>query len=234
MTLDPFKSLLAENHIVSEQKLAAYVPVGFKAAVALEGASLGELPGAAKLYLLVAEATGEFRTEETVDLAPLGLCQPAGAWDVSGFMKGLGLLLEKLKGVIFLAAKRFTGILPGRLLALDIQTLMEGDFGLESLSTAVNEAMDPAKDDNPWKVEPTQIRPGHYYLDLKQALALDPELTSKKILNPFFQSVKFEKLSLKCDHQPRWLPEAAKRLGYGHEAVQEPDALMVTLAKLGD
>ncbi|MDR1608681.1 MAG: hypothetical protein LBT38_09795 [Deltaproteobacteria bacterium] len=232
--LDPFKALLAENHLVSANKLAPYIPAELRVAVALDGAILGELPGAPRLYILAREISGEFRTEEIVDLAALGLCQAGSQADVGEFTRGIGLLLAKLKGVGFMAAKKFSGILPGRLIASDIPYLMEGDFGLDSLAAAINEALDPAKTLQPKKVEPRPIRAGHYYLDLKKALLEDPDLSSKKILNPFFKEVKFQKLILKCDHQPRWLPEAAKQLGYAYEYAQEPDGLIVTLTRQGE
>lgn len=45
---------------------------------------------------------------------------------------------------------------------------------------------------------------GIYFIDLKKALALNPLLSSKKILKPFLQEKKFEALIILCDHIPRW------------------------------
>ncbi|MEC5344424.1 Fe-only nitrogenase accessory AnfO family protein [Brenneria populi] len=45
---------------------------------------------------------------------------------------------------------------------------------------------------------------GEYHIDLITALAGDPGLTSKQLLIPFLQSQVFTRLSVTCDHLPKW------------------------------
>ncbi|KXL53134.1 iron only nitrogenase protein AnfO [Anaerotignum neopropionicum] len=47
--------------------------------------------------------------------------------------------------------------------------------------------------------------PGVYFFDLMKAQEKYPELTSKKVLKPFFDTVPFMELSLICAHMPPWL-----------------------------
>jgi hypothetical protein len=60
-------------------------------------------------------------------------------------------------------------------------------------------------------VETTE--PGHYAFDLAAALTAAPELSSKKILRPFFNQTNFLELALTCDHLPPWLPGELERRG---------------------
>jgi hypothetical protein len=65
------------------------------------------------------------------------------------------------------------------------------------------------------KPAPTD-EPGQYVFDLSAALAAYPELSSKKILRPFFDSTPFHELKIFCGHLPPWLPSelTARCLGY--------------------
>lgn len=47
-------------------------------------------------------------------------------------------------------------------------------------------------------------REGEYHIDLIAALAGDARLTSKQLLIPFLQSQVFTRLSVICDHLPKW------------------------------
>jgi hypothetical protein len=206
--------------------------------VAVDGAALGPLPGSRWLYLLSVDGAGEFSTAEVVDLLAIGLSagpEAAGEADLARFRQGLDALGDKLRGVSFLAAKKFAGILPRRLFERDVDRLVEGDFGLEYLVVAINEAFDPTADSAktpPKTFGPREIGPGQYRLDLKEALAQNPDLTSKKILKPFFLSTKFDQLEISCDHAPRWLPEAAAELGLRLISQKEPDGETVILTKV--
>ncbi len=46
---------------------------------------------------------------------------------------------------------------------------------------------------------------GEFFIDLKQILDNNESFNSKEILIPFIQSTSFKKLSIVCDHTPRWL-----------------------------
>ncbi len=47
--------------------------------------------------------------------------------------------------------------------------------------------------------------PGVYFFDMVQAQEKHPEITSKKALKPFFDTVPFMELKLICVHMPPWL-----------------------------
>jgi hypothetical protein len=237
---DAFQKLLAANNLSSDQKLVASVSLGFKAAVAVDGSYLGPLPGSPTLYVLGSDSSLKLKTLEVVDLAALGLAGDLDASreaaDLEKFQLSLKDLAAKLKGATILVAQKFVGILPSRLLAQDVRYLLEGDFGLDCLVAAINSALDPIITANvPSKVEPIILAPGQYFLDLKAALAQDPELSSKKILRPFFKATKFETLSLKCDHTPRWLPLEVEQMGYSlaieKAGEKDADGVMIRLAK---
>lgn len=54
---------------------------------------------------------------------------------------------------------------------------------------------------------------GVYLINLKKALALNPTLSSKKILKPFLQERNYEVLEVLCDHIPRWFDTDFKVMG---------------------
>lgn len=54
---------------------------------------------------------------------------------------------------------------------------------------------------------------GLYQIDLRKALALNPDLSSKKILKPFLNNKKFEVLEIICDHIPRWFESDLEAMG---------------------
>lgn len=60
--------------------------------------------------------------------------------------------------------------------------------------------------------EETPVK-GTYFLNLKEALNADPNLTSKKVLLPFITNKDFEVLEVICDHVPRWFEDEFKRQG---------------------
>jgi Fe-only nitrogenase accessory protein AnfO len=46
---------------------------------------------------------------------------------------------------------------------------------------------------------------GYYFLDLSEVLKQNPPLSSKKILQPFFDEKPFVQLELICSHLPPWI-----------------------------
>lgn len=52
--------------------------------------------------------------------------------------------------------------------------------------------------------------PGIYYLDMIKVQESDPELSTKKVLLPFFESTPFMELRLKCAHIPPWIEKDAR------------------------
>lgn len=63
------------------------------------------------------------------------------------------------------------------------------------------------------KPEPTGD-PGVYSINLRKALAMNLDTSSKKILKPFLQENKFEVLEVICDHVPRWFEPDLKAIGF--------------------
>jgi hypothetical protein len=78
-------------------------------------------------------------------------------------------------------------------------------------------------------VRPFEREPGSgaYYLDLRLALNANPDLTTKKVLRPFFQSTSFTELDFVYDHFPPWLPGELKALGYAYKSFDLKSGVLV-------
>jgi len=59
---------------------------------------------------------------------------------------------------------------------------------------------------------------GHFWIDLKDALAHESAQTSRQILIPFLSSGRFRKLEILCDHLPKWLSWELERLNLSAES----------------
>ncbi|MFT8315311.1 MAG: Fe-only nitrogenase accessory protein AnfO [Clostridium sp.] len=62
---------------------------------------------------------------------------------------------------------------------------------------------------------PTPIEretPAHYYIDLRTVMEGNEKVSSKQVLLPFFQNVKFKELEIYCTHVPRWFEDKFKKL----------------------
>ena len=59
---------------------------------------------------------------------------------------------------------------------------------------------------------------GHFWIDLKEALAHESAQTSRQILIPFLSSGRFCKLEILCDHLPKWLSWELERLNLSAES----------------
>jgi hypothetical protein len=80
--------------------------------------------------------------------------------------------------------------------------------------------------------EPYEIEEGSqvFYLDLRQALNAYPELTTKKILRPFFNTIKFVTLSLVFDHLPPWLPDELKARDLDWSSQDMPGGVLINIS----
>ena len=54
---------------------------------------------------------------------------------------------------------------------------------------------------------------GAYTFNLKKALAVNPETSSKKLLRPFLKKKEFKVLEVICDHIPRWFDTELEAMG---------------------
>lgn len=52
----------------------------------------------------------------------------------------------------------------------------------------------------------------NYYIDLRSVMEGNEKVSSKQVLLPFFQSVKFKELEIYCTHVPRWFEDKFKKL----------------------
>jgi Fe-only nitrogenase accessory protein AnfO len=80
--------------------------------------------------------------------------------------------------------------------------------------------------------EPCEIEPGsgEYFLDLALALKSYPELTTKKILRPFFETRDFLTLKLVFDHFPPWLAGELKARNLAWDAREMPGGLLIEIS----
>lgn len=67
----------------------------------------------------------------------------------------------------------------------------------------------------------TSAREGEYHIDLITALAGDARLTSKQLLIPFLQSRRFIRLSVTCDHLPKWFEQQLPALNLAVEVEKQ-------------
>ncbi|MDR2572779.1 MAG: hypothetical protein LBC94_00290 [Desulfovibrio sp.] len=77
---------------------------------------------------------------------------------------------------------------------------------------------------------PEEISPGIYRCDLMVILREYPDLSSKKILRPFFDGTPFVELRLLCGHIPPWLAPELKARGLVHsDPVAADGKLLVSI-----
>ncbi|MDR2456507.1 MAG: hypothetical protein LBE49_07950 [Deltaproteobacteria bacterium] len=74
-----------------------------------------------------------------------------------------------------------------------------------------------------------ELGSGEYFLDLAQALRSYPELTTKKILRPFFETRDFLTLKLVFDHFPPWLAGELKARNLFWDAREIPGGLLIEI-----
>jgi len=64
---------------------------------------------------------------------------------------------------------------------------------------------------------------GVFSINLKKALALNPMLSSKKILRPILLEKNFDVLEVYCDHEPKWFETDLKGLGLSSTVTKTAD-----------
>ncbi|MDR2387262.1 MAG: hypothetical protein LBE80_06735 [Deltaproteobacteria bacterium] len=137
---------------------------------------------------------------------------------------------------------------------LSLEVLSKFDFSLyqlngfktEVLSAIAENDLSPSDDQDPaqTRAKPQESSPdqsppkapyetefgsGEFFLDMRLALNSYPELTSKKILRPFFESQKFLSLKLIFDHFPPWLPDHLKARGLSWDHREIPGGLLIEI-----
>ncbi|MDR1656688.1 MAG: hypothetical protein LBT47_03895 [Deltaproteobacteria bacterium] len=124
----------------------------------------------------------------------------------------LEVLTQRLAGVNLAVGSSFAGLVCQSLTRVGINLCRMDDFDPQCLSELAEAVLAPPEE--PAVVVPVEIEPGSglFELDLNAALASNPDLSSKKILRPFFDQTPFLELRLFFDHFPPWLaPELEKR-----------------------
>lgn len=76
----------------------------------------------------------------------------------------------------------------------------------------------PASQPVPAPVPVSDGEPGHYWIDLRAALAHASRPTSRNILIPFLNAGLFVKLDVLCGHIPEWMPREIERLDLAAES----------------
>lgn len=71
--------------------------------------------------------------------------------------------------------------------------------------------------------------PNSYKINMIKALEQHPELTTKKILMPFFEKMAFEKVYVMCDHIPHWLEKTVSILGYTFVAKSDGESYVICI-----
>jgi Fe-only nitrogenase accessory protein AnfO len=60
---------------------------------------------------------------------------------------------------------------------------------------------------------------GYFYLNMKEILSKNPQLTSKRILIPYLKNGEFDRLDIICSHVPKWFDKDLVSLGFEYETV---------------
>jgi Fe-only nitrogenase accessory protein AnfO len=165
-----------------------------------------------------------------------------GSQGLCHMRKRLFRLREELSGVKALAAKAFPGI------AKDLLT--RAGFILYELSGFEEEVLSGIEEDGEERLEEDslgeerEITPKApyeetlgsraYFLDLRAALNAYPDLTTKKILRPFFDSEKFLELKVVYDHLPPWLPPELKTRKLSWDSFDSKGGVLIRIFPMED
>jgi Fe-only nitrogenase accessory protein AnfO len=185
-----------------------------------EDGDLAELHETNRIFLFQKE--GEvFRVAKILDFdfkGALGLC---------GMRKRLNELILLIPEAKALAARAFPGISRDVLTRAGFILYELNRFEEEVLRGIEEEGEGLYEEEGEGKATPCapyEEHPGSgsYFLDLRASLNAYPDLTTKKILRPFFDGTSFSELKVIYDHLPPWLPQELKtrKLSWDSEDVK--------------
>jgi hypothetical protein len=196
---------------------------GLKIAVALDGAgSLSEVTGAEGFAFYLRDGSAWVEAGK----ASFGFENVSG---LCGMRKRLSELIEVLEDTRAILALGFPGV-SRDVLSRNGYVLYETSvFETEVLDGILEhlEKGDPEDDVVPTAPYEKEAGSGVYFLDLRLALNANPDLTTKKILRPFFQNVGFVELEFIYDHFPPWLIGELGTLGYRYESAEARGGVLV-------
>ncbi|MDR2612075.1 MAG: hypothetical protein LBG06_04290 [Deltaproteobacteria bacterium] len=167
---------------------------------------------------------GAWKVRDTRDFdfgGAQGLCQAR---------KRLGELAGLAGGAAALVARGFPGI------SMDVLT--RAGFALYELETCEGDVLDGVAEhlesgggEAPAPSAPYEVGEGtgEYFLDLNEALNSRPDLTTKMILRPFLDSVRFRRLSVVYCHLPPWLPPELEGRGLGWDCADAKGGVLVNI-----
>jgi hypothetical protein len=198
------------------------------AAVGLDG-GIAPIPGCDRL-LLFERGEGGFRESGALDFSftgVAGLCR---------MRERLSELVGLLEGVVAVAASGFPGVSRDVLTRNGYVLYEVGEFGAEVLD-GIGEHLDKGEffeqDEAPLAPFEREEGSGEYFLDVSKALNANPDLSTKKILRPFLDGVRFKELEFLYDHLPPWLPAELKERGLLHESAPAGGGVRVRVFRAG-
>jgi Fe-only nitrogenase accessory protein AnfO len=144
---------------------------------------------------------------------------PAKSSSISELRKMTLAMIQRLDGCRIFTAREVAGQLysvleANRFSIYEVEGKPE-QFLDSILASEKQENKNPADESaGPPKCYPEKTdAEGSYFMNLKAALNSDPNLTSKKILLPFFKDTNFKVLEIICEHIPRWFYSELEKLG---------------------
>jgi Fe-only nitrogenase accessory protein AnfO len=148
-----------------------------------------------------------------------------------GMRKRLYEMSKELTEVKAMVAKGYPGISMEVLSRAGFTLYQLDGFDEEVLTDIGAQSLDAQRSYPLVPKEPyeTEEGSGTFFLDLRRALNTYPELTTKKILRPFFDSKKFATLNVIYDHLPPWLPEELGQRGFGWDSGEVPGGVLITI-----
>lgn len=151
-------------------------------------------------------------------------------WNSAIIRDRLQLFIAALGQTRILAASSISGIAYSLLNRHGFKLCEMGGFSPDCLDALV-ESVKTATESVPTLPHPIEISPSIYQCDLTVVLQEYPDLSSKKVLRPFFDKTPFVELRLSCGHMPPWLTSELKMRGLVHSKPVATDGKLLVSIK---
>ena len=157
-----------------------------------------------------------------------------GCADLAEARARMRAFISSLGGCRTIIGRNISGI-PYNLLDQSGFRIFEAERLFPALLDEIGEqAQHAARDEPPGSVPmlpQEEDKPGVYTFDLAAAMAAHPDLTSKKALLPFFDTIPFVELRLYCKHFPPWFHRYCPEHGLAYTQETLGDGVRVTITR---
>lgn len=166
--------------------------------------------------------------------------------NISGMRSALAAFIQKLNGSAAVVAREIPGAACSFFEDAGIKTVpLRKEFCCltDSLLNSIKEqllALHPSPCEGKGELDQDVMfyyeqekNTDNFYLNMRDVLLKKPGLTSKTLLQPFFENAEFHRLLVVCDHIPRWFENGLSQYGLQYETVNElPETVSLCLSHL--